>query len=120
MKFLSNNIINIYVYFIISASMVLIQCRKDIDTTDQNTSIPLLVSGGVYGVVTNELGVPESEVSVSHNGTTIKSDKNGIFILKDQLLNKAGAQIKFEKKDITSLIKVLFQLRINWCQQESS
>ncbi|MBK8244166.1 MAG: hypothetical protein IPK88_12130 [Saprospiraceae bacterium] len=98
MKFLSNNIINIYVYFIISASMVLIQCRKDIDTTDQNTSIPLLVSGGVYGVVTNELGVPESEVSVSHNGTTIKSDKNGIFILKDQLLNKAGAQIKFEKK----------------------
>lgn len=111
MKLLSYNKINIYVYILISVSLFFIQCRKGSDTIVTNDTIPVLVSGSISGIVTNELAIPESEVLVSHNGTTVKTDQNGVFILKDQLLNKAGAQIKFMKQGYYTIHKSVIPIK---------
>ena len=111
MKLLSYNKIIIYVYVLISVSFSFIQCRKGSETVVPNDTIPVLVSGSISGIVTNELALPESDVLVSHNGTTVKTDKNGVFILKDQLLNKAGAQIKFVKQGYYTIHKSVIPIK---------
>ena len=111
MKALSYNKIIIYVYILISVSFSFIQCRKGSETIVPNDTIPVLVSGSISGIVTNELALPESDVLVSHNGTTVKTDKNGVFILKDQLLNKAGAQIKFVKQGYYTIHKSVIPIK---------
>lgn len=111
MKVLSYNKIIIYVYILISVSFSFIQCRKGSETIVPNDTIPVLVSGSISGIVTNELALPESDVLVSHNGTTVKTDKNGVFILKDQLLNKAGAQIKFMKQGYYTIHKSVIPIK---------
>ncbi|MGB5034026.1 MAG: hypothetical protein WBO76_18020, partial [Saprospiraceae bacterium] len=111
MKLLSYSKINLYVYILISVSLSFIQCRKGSETIVPNDTIPVLVSGSISGIVTNELALPESDVLVSHNGTTVKTDQNGVFILKDQLLNKAGAQIKFMKQGYYTIHKSVIPIK---------
>ena len=102
-------LINIQLFFFVSFGELILcvfigftisltQCRKDVDNiTPPEVITPLLVSGSVYGIISDEYGAPAQGVKVSHNTSTVQTDVNGVFILKDQFLNKAGAQIRIEK-----------------------
>lgn len=81
--------------FIIGTS--LIQCHKNEDLITEKEYQPVFVSGGVTGIVQDENGKPASNVKVSHGKNSVYTDQNGAFLFKDQLLDKSGAQIKFEK-----------------------
>lgn len=92
-------------------SMLFLQCRKNEDVTINEPYQPVYISGGVYGNVVNNNGDPEPNVKVSNGTNSVLTDQNGVFILKDQLLDKAGAQIKFEKTGFYTIYKSVIPIK---------
>lgn len=92
-------------------SLLFLQCRKNEDVTINVPYQPVYISGGIYGNVVNNNGDPEPNVKVSNGTNSVLTDQNGVFILKDQLLDKAGAQIKFEKAGFFTIYKSVIPIK---------
>jgi hypothetical protein len=100
-----------YLGLVIFATTLFFQCRKNEDTLIDQPYQPVYVSGGVYGNVVNEHGGPEPDVKVSNGTNSVLTDQNGVFILQNQLLNKEGAQIKFEKAGFYTIYKSVIPIK---------
>lgn len=89
----------------------LFQCHKNEDIITEKEYQPVLVSGGITGIVQDENGKPASNVKVSHGNSSVYTDQNGVFLLRDQLLDKSGAQIKFEKLNYFIVHRTLIPIK---------
>ncbi len=96
---------------VLTLSILFLQCRKNEDVTINEPYQPVYISGGVYGNVVNNNGDPEPNVKVSNGTNSVLTDQNGVFILKNQLLDKAGAQIKFEKAGYYTIYKSVIPIK---------
>lgn len=108
-SFKSKYIAYSFLLFLIGIS--LIQCHKNEDLITEREYQPVLVSGGVTGIVQDENGKPAINVKVSHGSSSVFTDQNGVFLLKDQLLDKSGAQIKFEKLNYFSVHRTVIPIK---------
>jgi hypothetical protein len=111
MKQFTNKKFSTLSVFVLMLSIFLFQCRKNEDVTINEPYQPVYISGGVFGNVVNNNGVPEPNVKVSNGNNSVMTDENGVFILKNQLLDKAGAQIKFEKAGFFTIYKSVIPIK---------
>lgn len=99
------------VYFLLLCSILIFQCRKNQDIIQDGTDRPLLVSSGVFGQVFDPSGKPLENVEVSFNQASVYTDKSGVFLLKDQLMNKQGAQIRFRKSGYFEVYRTVIPVK---------
>jgi hypothetical protein len=85
------------IVFALFLSLFFYHCRENQDIIQDDNERPTLISSGVIGRVIDPSGSPLENVEVSFDQTVVQTDKDGVFILKDQLMNKQGAHIKFRK-----------------------
>lgn len=97
--------------FTLLVCLLFMQCRKNEDLTINEPYQPVYVSGGVYGSVVDELGNFVSNVKVSNGNNSVLTDQNGVFILQSQLLDKNGAQIKFEKAGYFTIYRSVLPIK---------
>ncbi|MBK7233043.1 MAG: carboxypeptidase regulatory-like domain-containing protein [Saprospiraceae bacterium] len=92
--------------------LIFFQCRENQDSiiSDGNDR-PVLVSSGVFGRVFDPSGNPLENVEVSFDRTSVLTDKNGVFLLKDQLMNKQGAHIKFKKSSYFEVYRTVIPVK---------
>lgn len=93
-------------------SLLFFQCRENQDDIilDGNDR-PVLVSSGVFGQVFDPAGIPLENVEVSFDRTSVLTDKNGVFLLQNQLMNKQGAPIRFRKSGYFEVYRTIIPVK---------
>ncbi len=99
------------IYFLLFCSILIFQCRKNQDIILDGTDRPVLVSSGVFGQVFDPSGKPLENVEVSFNQASVYTDKSGAFLIKDQLMNKQGAQIRFRKSGYFEVYRTVIPVK---------
>ena len=104
-------VIRIFALVLLIPSLLWISCRKNTDSLVPSNENPVLLESGVIGQVLDPQGNPAENVQVSHDKTTVVTDKNGVFILKNQFMNSQGAQITFKKSGYFQLHKSVLPIK---------
>ena len=104
-------VIRILILALLIPSVLWMSCRKNTDSLIPSNDNPVLLESGVIGQVIDPQGQPIENVQVSHDQTTVISDKNGIFILKNQFMNSHGAQLTFKKSGYFLLHKSIIPIK---------
>ena len=104
-------VIRIFALVLLIPSLLWISCRKNTDSLVPSNENPVLLESGVIGQVLDPQGNPAENVQVSHDKTTVVTDKNGVFILKNQFMNSHGAQLTFKKSGYFLLHKSIIPIK---------
>lgn len=88
------------IFLCLSLLLVFAACRKDeisTTTTTTTTSPAEFVKTTIGGQVVDEAGNPVENATVIIGNDQSQTDENGIFLMRDQVVNKKGAYVRVEK-----------------------
>jgi protocatechuate 3,4-dioxygenase beta subunit len=92
-----------FLFFLLLGSLLtLAACRKDLDVTNSSTiedPVATYFRATLAGTVVNEAGDPVENATVNLTGTTMKTDKNGVFIFRNVVVKSTGAYVSVAHPD---------------------